>query len=72
MMWIQKQHFFEIRLLVETYSSIYRSSIDMILKVTSNFKIHCTIKYISISFTARLFIHCNCFSVDKFNSKYHY
>ena len=39
MMWIQKQHFFEIRLLVQTYSFIYRSSIDMILKVTSNFKI---------------------------------
>ena len=39
MMLIQKQHFFEIRLLVLTYSSIYRSSIDMILKVTSNFKI---------------------------------
>ena len=38
MMWIQKQHFFEIRLLVSTYSCIYRSSIDMILKVTSNFK----------------------------------
>ena len=39
MMFIQKQHFFEIRLLVLTYSSISRSSIDMILKVTSNFKI---------------------------------
>ena len=39
MMLIQKQHFFEIRLLVLTYSSIYRSSIDTILKVTSNFKI---------------------------------
>ena len=39
MMWIQKQHFFEIRLLVQTYLSIYRSRIDMILKVTSNFKI---------------------------------
>ena len=38
MMWIQKQHFSEIRLLVYTYSCIYRSSIDMILKVTSNFK----------------------------------
>ena len=38
MMRIQKQHFFEIRLLVYTYSCIYRSSIDMILKVTSNFK----------------------------------
>ena len=38
MMWIQKQHFFEIRLLVYTYSCIYRSSKDMILKVTSNFK----------------------------------
>ena len=38
MMWIQKQHFFEIRLPVKTYSSIYRSSTDMILKVTSNFK----------------------------------
>ena len=36
-MWIQKQHFFEIRLLVLTYSFIYRSSIDMILKVTSIF-----------------------------------
>ena len=39
MMLIQKQHFFEIRLLVKTYSFIYRSSIDMILKVTSKFKI---------------------------------
>ena len=39
MMWIQKQHSCEIRLLVQTYSSIYRSSIDMVLKVTSNFKI---------------------------------
>ena len=39
MILIQKQHFFEIRMLVLTYSSIYRSSIDMILKVTSNFKI---------------------------------
>ena len=38
MMWIQKPHFFEIRLPVYTYSCIYRSSIDMILKVTSNFK----------------------------------
>ena len=40
MMWIQKQHFFEIRLLVQTYSSIYRSSIDMVLKVTSNLRFH--------------------------------
>ena len=39
MMLIQKQHFFQIRLIVLTYSSIWRSSIDMILKVTSNFKI---------------------------------
>ena len=39
MMSIQRQPFFEIRLLVLTYSSIYRSSIDMTLKVTSNFKI---------------------------------
>ena len=70
MMWIQKQHFFEIRLLVQTFSSIYRSSIDMVLKVTSNLRYHK--KYIYMSFTAQLFIHCNCFSVDKFNSKYHY
>ena len=39
MLWIQKQHFFEIRLLVLTYSSIYRSSIYMILNVTFNLKI---------------------------------
>ena len=70
MMWIQKQHSFEIRLLVQTYSFIYRSSIDMVLKVTSNFKIPCI--YIYISFTAQLFIRFNCFSVDKFISKYHY
>ena len=25
-----------------------------------------------MSFTWQLFIHCNCFSVDKFNSKYQY
>ena len=25
-----------------------------------------------MSFTAQRFIHCNCFSVDKFNSKYRY
>ena len=62
-MWIQKQHFFEIRLLVLTYSSIYRSSIAMILKVTSSFK---------ILSQRNFFIHGNCFSIDKFNSKYHY
>ena len=25
-----------------------------------------------MSFTAQLFIHCNCFSVDEFNSKNHF
>ena len=56
-----------------TYSCIYRSSIDMILKVTSNFKMQLYIYiYISMSFTAQFFIHCSCFSVDKFNSKYHF
>ena len=25
-----------------------------------------------MSFTAQLFIHCNCFSVGKFNSYYHF
>ena len=25
-----------------------------------------------MSFTAQLFIHCNCFGVKKFNSKYQY
>ena len=49
MMWIQKQHSFEIRLLVQTYSFIYRSSIDMVLKVTSNFKIPCIYIYIYLS-----------------------
>ena len=39
MMSIQKQHFFEIRMLVLMYSSIHRSSIDKILKVSSDFKI---------------------------------
>ena len=68
MMLIQKQHFYEIRLLVQTYSSIYRSSIDMVLKVTSNLRYH----NIYMSFPAQLLKHCNCFSVDKFNSKYHY
>ena len=37
----------------------------MILMVISNFKIPK-----NMSFTAQLFIHCNCFSVDKFNFKY--
>ena len=36
-MMIQKQHFFEIRMLVST---IYRSSIDMILKVTLILRYH--------------------------------
>ena len=38
---------------MQTYSSIYRSSIDMILKVTSNFKIPYNMY---MSFTAQLFI----------------
>ena len=54
-----------------TYSCIYGSSIDMILKVTSNFKMPLNI-YISMSLTAQFFIHCSCFSVQKFNSKYHF
>ena len=54
MMWIQKQHFFEIRLLVYTYSCIYRSSIDMILKVTSNFKMPLNI-YLCLS--QRIFLY---------------
>ena len=70
MMWIQKQHFFEIGLLVYMYSCIYRSSIDMILKVTSNFKMPLNI-YLCLS-RRNFFIHCSCFSVDKFNSKYNF
>ena len=54
---------------MQTYSSIYRSNIDRILKVISN---KGTIKYVYMSFTAQLFIHCDCFSVNKSNSKYHY
>ena len=49
MMWIQKQHFFEIRLLVQTYSSIHRSSIDMVIKVPSNLRYHKICIYIYLS-----------------------
>ena len=55
---------------MKTYLSIYRSSTDMILKVNSNFKTPLNI-YLCLS-QRIFFIHCNCFSVDKFNSKYHY
>ena len=53
-----------------TYSCIYRSSKDMILKVTSNFKMPLNI-YLCLS-QRNFFIHCSCFSVDKFNFKYHF
>ena len=53
-----------------TYSCIYKSSIDMISKVTSNFKMPLNI-YLCLS-QRNFFIHCSYFSVDKFNSKYHF